>query len=269
MWVVEGLSPCGFEIDFPFPRSPDHRSGCIQPSVSFSPLGPLGGSLRFRLACFKKTLVTFNPTHIQPQIPLAITLTRSQIDSASLSQNESWIACTHDTTKERSYCALPYESCELHCASASIVLLRRQRPIPVPERESLQRRRRGKTLAFPWRSSTAAALTHIAIAVTLLLSPPDHPRAAVARTTVHSAPLSDRRWRGRSQILNGRSMLPCPFGSLRNDRAPLLLLLSACAAKRSLVGFSSGRGFSGLPSHSSSSSSQHCCHNPSCLPARC
>ena len=64
---TEGLSPCGFEIDFPFPLvslGPSIGSSCIQPSVSFLPFGPLGGSLRFRLACFKNTLVTCNqPSH--------------------------------------------------------------------------------------------------------------------------------------------------------------------------------------------------------------
>jgi hypothetical protein len=97
------------------------------------------------------------------------------------------------------------------------------------------------------RSSAAHAVHRPSAPLPTLLT-----RTAAARPAVHlSLPLSARRsplcsaiatgvaW---SQIVNGRSMLPCPFGSPRTDRIQsssllllLLLLLPLLAPARSFV----------------------------------
>ena len=64
MWVVEGLSPCGFEIDFPFPRSPsDLRSG-LHPTFGFI----FAFRPTRRQSALPPRLFQENTSHVQPTI---------------------------------------------------------------------------------------------------------------------------------------------------------------------------------------------------------
>jgi hypothetical protein len=147
VWVVEGLSPCGFEIDFPF-----LRSGLFHPTFGF--------------------IFASRPTRRQSLPPPRL-----------FQENTSHLYSSSHTTSK-------------------------------PSGNSTQR----------GLQSTSRAQARVAIAswVANLFGS----TVTAQRLSEHAPPFLSSRPRTsaiadgvtRSQILNGRSMLPCPFGSSRHDR---------------------------------------------------